>query len=220
MKERLFPSEIKAKVSNAGIIAVIEINDIDKAVPVAESLLEGGITAIELALRTEVAWEALKRIAENVPEMMIGVGTVIKPGQAEMAKNLGASFGVSPGLNSQIVQEAMNCDFPFVPGIATPSELENAYDLGCDVLKFFPAEPTGGISYLKSLNSPFEYLNLSYIPLGGLSEKSIVEYASLPSVLAIGGSWIAKRDLIAQEAWGRITDHAKQAIQLWKNIRG
>ena len=126
MKERLFPSEIKAKVSNAGIIAVIEINDIDKAVPVAESLLEGGITAIELALRTEVAWEALKRIAENVPEMMIGVGTVIKPGQAEMAKNLGASFGVSPGLNSQIVQEAMNCDFPFVPGIATPSELENA----------------------------------------------------------------------------------------------
>jgi 2-dehydro-3-deoxyphosphogluconate aldolase/(4S)-4-hydroxy-2-oxoglutarate aldolase len=202
-----------------GIIAVLEIDDPEDAVPLCRALVAGGISAIELALRTEAAEPSIERIANGVPEMTIGIGTIIKSGQAQRVKKLGAAFGLAPGFNPAIVEEAKQAGLPFVPGIATPSELEAALAVGAGILKFFPAEPSGGVSYLKSLNNPYNYLKLSYIPLGGVTEENIGQYANCPQVLAIGGTWIAQRPLIKAKQWDKISRSASRAITIWQAYR-
>jgi 2-dehydro-3-deoxyphosphogluconate aldolase/(4S)-4-hydroxy-2-oxoglutarate aldolase len=216
----VMPKEIQDEIAKEGIIAVIEIESEKNAVPLARALLEGGITIIELMLRTPAAIPSISLIAKEVPQMYIGVGTIIEAGQASaVKKESGVRFGVSPGINREIVKEAVTADLPFVPGIATPSELEQAISLGCRVVKFFPAEGMGGLSYLKSINAPYNHLGIKYIPLGGVSVDNLASYAQFSSLLAIGGSWIASKDLITAQNWNEITRRAREAKNIWRNSR-
>jgi 2-dehydro-3-deoxyphosphogluconate aldolase/(4S)-4-hydroxy-2-oxoglutarate aldolase len=212
--------EIALKLEEKGIIAVLEIERETDAAPVAEALREGGITAIELALRTPASEPSITIIAEKVPEMMIGIGTIIEQGQAARIKCCpGVAFGVSPGINAGIVKEAISCGLPFAPGIATPSELELALSLGCRIVKFFPAESMGGLTFLKSMDAPYKHLGVRYIPLGGVSQDNLASYAAVKQIIAVGGSWIANKELIKAGAWKDITGRAKAAKETWDNIR-
>jgi 2-dehydro-3-deoxyphosphogluconate aldolase/(4S)-4-hydroxy-2-oxoglutarate aldolase len=214
------PKEVEDRIASEGIIAVLEVENEQNAVPTARALLEGGITVIELALRTPAAIPSISLIAKEVPQIYIGIGTIIESGQAAMVKKEGAvRFGVSPGLNPEIVKEAATAGLPFAPGIATPGELEQAISLGCRVVKFFPAESMGGLSYLKSINAPYNYLGIRYIPLGGISVNNLRDYANFKPVLAIGGSWIANKELINAQSWKEITKRAKEAKAIWDDNR-
>jgi 2-dehydro-3-deoxyphosphogluconate aldolase/(4S)-4-hydroxy-2-oxoglutarate aldolase len=214
------PKEIQDEIAKEGIIAVLEIEDERNAVPLAKALLEGGITVIELALRTPAAFPSIALIAKEVPQMYIGIGTIIEPGQAAMVKKEnGVRFGVSPGINPEIVKEAIAVGLPFAPGIATPSEIEQAISLGCRVVKFFPAEGMGGLNYLKSINGPYNHLGMKYIPLGGVTVDNLASYAQFSPILAIGGSWIAPKDLINAQNWTEITKRAKEAKEIWNSNR-
>ena len=210
---------IQQKIARNGIVAVLEIDSEKDAVPVAQALIAGGVTAIELALRTEAAEPSIPLIRKEVPDMMIGIGTVILPGQASRVKERGAVFAVAPGLNEAIVREAQNCGLPFAPGVSTATEIEAAYALGCTFLKFFPAAPLGGVSYLKSVSAPYKHLGLRYFPLGGITEDNMSEYVSLAQVSAVGGTWIASRDLIQKKDWAEIERRAARAVELWNKAR-
>lgn len=218
MKE-VMSTEVQIALAKCGVVAVLEIDNVADAIPTAQALVASGITVIELALRTEAAMSAIEAIHREVPEMMIGSGTVILPGQAAQVKKAGAAFGVSPGFNRLIVEEAIKCDLPFAPGIATATDIEAAIAVGCKVLKFFPAAPMGGVSYLKSVAAPYMHLGLKYFPLGGVTEENLTEYAAMPNVISIGGSWIAKRDLIKAKNWSEIEKRARKAVESWETAR-
>jgi len=212
--------EVQDVIAKEGIIVVLEIESEQNAVPLAKALLEGGVTVIELVLRTPAAVPSISLISKEVPQMYIGVGTIIEAGQAAMVKKeSGVRFGVSPGLNPEIVREAIAADMPFAPGIATPSELEQAISLGCRTVKFFPAEGMGGLSYLKNIDGPYNHLGIKYIPLGGISPDNLASYAQFSPVLAIGGSWIANKELINARNWKEITKRAREAKEIWHGIR-
>ena len=197
---------------------MVVIDDAEAAVPLARALLAGGISVIELTLRTSSAFESLKNIREQCPEMTAGLGTVISTRQVEQAAAAGAAFAVAPGLNPKIVHAAHAAGLPFAPGIVTPSDIEGALELGCKLLKFFPAEPSGGIAYLNSIAGPYAHLGLEYIPLGGLDENNFTRYLALKNVPAVGGSWIAPRDLIQNRAWTTITGNARRAIERTQDL--
>jgi 2-dehydro-3-deoxyphosphogluconate aldolase/(4S)-4-hydroxy-2-oxoglutarate aldolase len=212
--------ELCNRMYQSGVIAVLIIDDVKDAVPLARALLEGKVDIMELTLRTPAAMDALQEIKNNVPEMMVGIGTVLTPDQVKQITKLGAAFGVAPGLNPDVVKTAQKEGLPFSPGIVTPSEIERAIELGCNVLKYFPAEPAGGLTYLKSMANPYNHLELKYVPLGGLNQSNFKAYLESPSILAVGGSWIAKRDVIQKNDWKTITNNARQASQVVKNLRG
>ncbi|MFT6863558.1 MAG: 2-dehydro-3-deoxyphosphogluconate aldolase/(4S)-4-hydroxy-2-oxoglutarate aldolase [Akkermansiaceae bacterium] len=194
------------------IIAVVIIDDPLCAVPLAKTLWEAGIRAIELTLRTPTAFDSLAAIRRECPEMCVGLGTVLTPAQVDRAVEGHADFAVAPGLNSRVVEAARESDLPFAPGIATPSEIEAALELGCRTLKFFPAEPSGGVRYLTSMAAPYAHLGVSYLPLGGLNAENFTRYLSLEIVSAVGGSWIAPRLLIQGQDWKAIGENARTAM--------
>ncbi|MCL2210116.1 MAG: bifunctional 4-hydroxy-2-oxoglutarate aldolase/2-dehydro-3-deoxy-phosphogluconate aldolase [Treponema sp.] len=210
--------DIQDEIAKSGIIAVLEIEDEKNAVPAAKALLEGGITVVELALRTPAAIPSISLIAKEVPQICIGIGTIIEAGQAALVKKEnGVRFGVSPGLNPEIVKEAIASGLPFAPGIATPGELERAISFGCRTVKFFPAEGMGGLNYLKSINAPYNHLGVRYIPLGGINIDNLGSYAGFKPVLAVGGSWMAAKETIKSNNWKEITKRAKEAVEIWRN---
>jgi 2-dehydro-3-deoxyphosphogluconate aldolase/(4S)-4-hydroxy-2-oxoglutarate aldolase len=214
------PQDVQDRIAKEGIIAVLEIESEQNAVPTAKALLEGGVSVIELTLRTSAAIPSIKLIEKEVPQMFVGIGTIIEPGQAAMVqKESGVRFGVSPGINPVIVKEAIEAGLPFAPGIATPSELELAISLGCRVVKLFPAGGMGGLSYLKNINAPYNHLGIRYIPLGGVTVDNLEDYAKYDPVIAVGGSWLAPKDLIKSQDWKEITRRAKEAKSIWDNIR-
>ena len=219
MESKVFHLDVLERVKNSGIIAVLEIEDTENAIPVVDALLEGGISAVELTLRTPSALESIRKISESRPEMTVGVGTVIFSEQLDDIVKAGAHFGVAPGLNPDILSKARGLGYSFAPGVVTPSELEIALSHGCKVLKFFPAEPSGGILYLKSINNPYAYLGLSYIPLGGVNLSNLADYAGMKEVIAVGGTWISKRNLINDRDWKTITLNAVDAKKIWDDIR-
>jgi 2-dehydro-3-deoxyphosphogluconate aldolase / (4S)-4-hydroxy-2-oxoglutarate aldolase len=202
------------------IIAVLVIDEVEDAVPVAESLVAGGVKAIELTLRTPAALKCIEAISKNVGDIKVGAGTVIFKEQVREVRDAGAEFAVSPGLNPDIVRTAKEIGLPFAPGIATPSDIETALHLGCITLKFFPAEPSGGMAYLKSMSAPYNYLNISYVPLGGIGPGNMQEYLVNSFVPAIGGSWLAKRDVIAAKEWKTIERNAAEAMRLAVEAKG
>lgn len=216
--KNIFPEPLLERLRWHKIIAVVVIDDSEAAIPLAKALLDGGISAIELTLRTPSAFESLRLIRERFPEMMAGLGTVISTEQVKLAVEAGAAFAVAPGLNPKVVLAAEQAGLPFAPGIVTPSDIENAIDLGCRLLKFFPAESSGGITYLNSITGPYAHLGLEYIPLGGLDENNFVRYLELKNVPAVGGSWIAPRGLIQSADWSTITANARGAIERIKKL--
>ena len=214
------PHKVQNEIAKEGIIAVLEIESEKNAVPLAKALLEGGVTIIELTLRTPAAIPSISLIEKEVPQMYMGIGTIIEAGQAAMVKKeSGVRFGVSPGINPEIIREAIAADLPFAPGIATPSELEQAISLGCRVVKVFPAEGMGGLSYIKSIDGPYNHLGVKYIPLGGVSPDNLPSYAKFSPVIAVGGSWIANKDLINARDWKEITKRAREAKEIWHSVR-
>jgi 2-dehydro-3-deoxyphosphogluconate aldolase/(4S)-4-hydroxy-2-oxoglutarate aldolase len=207
------------KIYRTGVIAVLVIERAEDAVPLARSLLAGGIDSIELTLRTPAALEALRRIKAEVPEILCGIGTILTPEQAKEAAAAGAAFGVAPGMNPRVVQAARQIGLPFAPGVVTPSDIELALELGCRLLKFFPAEPSGGLKYLKSMAAPYAHLNVRFIPLGGLESSHIATYLKEPIIPALGGSWLAPRDVIRKQDWQTITANAREATNLVAQVR-
>ncbi len=216
----LFPDELSAQLYHSGVIAVLMIDDAADAVPVARALLAGGVDGIELTLRTSVAMEALRRIRAELPEMMVGVGTILSPQQVHEVKEAGASFGVSPGMNPRVVAEAARIGLPFAPGVCTPTDIELAVEQGCRLMKFFPSEPCGGLPYLRTIAAPFAHLGVKYIPLGGVGAGNAEHYLREPCVQALGGSWLAPRELIAKKDWAAITANAREASEIVKRVRG
>lgn len=214
------PKDLKETIERAGIIAVLVVDDPAHAVPLAKTLMDNGITAMELTLRTETALTSLKNIRKELPGMLAGVGTLLKPEQVPQALGSGAAFAVAPGFNPRVVVKAAEAGLPFAPGISTPSELEGAIEKDCNVFKFFHAERMGGPAYLKAINGPYAFLDLKYIPLGGLTADNMKGYLELPEVLALGGSWIAPRDLIQAEDWSAIGKNAAEAVRKYEEVRG
>ncbi len=209
----VFPQELQAKIERAGVLAVLVIDEVKHAVPVAEALLRGGIDSVELTLRTDAALEAVKAIKENVPAMTVGCGTVLTVKQLEEVRDAGADFGVSPGLNPRTLERAREVGLPFAPGIATASDVELALEFGCRLLKFFPCETSGGLKHLKVLAAPFRHLGVKFVPLGGVNLGNLTAYLEDRELIAaVGGSWLAPRDLIADEDWEAIEVRARQAM--------
>lgn len=217
---RISTSDLHKRLYSSGVIAVLIVDDPNDAVPLARALHSGGVDCIELTLRTESAIESVQRIAKEVPEVVVGVGTILTPQQVDAANDAGADFGVAPGMNPRVVQRAKEIGLPFSPGVCTPTDIEMALELGCRVLKFFPSEPSGGLNYLKSAAAPYMHLGVKYIPLGGVNAKNAEEYLNDSNVLALGGSWLGPRDLIQKKDWGAITQLASDAAEIVRRVRG
>jgi len=203
-----------ARLKESRIVAVVMIEDVDHAVPLAQALLRGGVKAIELTLRTEAAIEGLKNIAAQVREMLVGGGTILSPEQVQEVYEAGAAFGVSPGTNPRVLAAAREFGLPFAPGISTPSDIEVALEYHCSVLKFFPAEGLGGLSYLQNIAGPYRHLKLRYLPLGGVNEGSLAQYMTSPDVSAVGGSRLPPKAMLDAQDWSGIEALAKRAAEL------
>lgn len=215
----LFHPQLAAAIEKTGIVAVLVIDDADDAVPLARALLDGGVNAIELTLRTPAALDALRAIRAGVPEVIAGVGTILTTGQVCQAFAAGAAFGVSPGCNPGVLAAARETGLSFAPGILTPSDIEVALEHGCRLLKFFPAESSGGLAYLKAISAPYTHLGLRFMPLGGLNAKNMTSYLADPGIAALGGSWLAPRELIKARDWKEITALSAEAAQIIASIR-
>ncbi len=202
--------EILKKIGLYGIVPVIKIDDVDKAVPLARALCEGGLPVAEVTFRTACAAEAIKRITEQFPNMLVGAGTVLTPEQADQAVAAGAKFIVSPGLNPRVVKHCVEIGVPITPGCANPSDIEAALELGLDVVKFFPAEAAGGLPMIKAMSAP--YGNLKFMPTGGLNESNILSYLKFNKILACGGSYMVSGDLIEAGDFAKITELTKNAV--------
>ena len=214
-----FSPELAARIERAGILAVLIVERVSDAVPVAKALLDGGIDAIELTLRTEAALGAIKEIRAKVPEMLVGVGTVLTPAQVVQAKEAGGAFAVAPGFNRRVVEAAQKEGLSFAPGVATPTDIEAALEVECRLLKFFPCEVSGGLPFLKNIAAPYQHLDLKYIHLGGINAKNMATYLADPLIAALGGSWLAPRDAMRAGDWKTITNLAAEAATTIKNIR-
>ena len=200
------------------VVPVVVIDDAEKAVPVAKALVAGGLPVIEVTMQTAAAPEAISAIAEQVPEAVIGAGTVLSSDQATQIVAAGAKFIVSPGLHEDVVATANKLDVPIIPGIATATELQQAWNLGLRILKFFPAEQAGGIAMIKSLASVFR--DVVFMPTGGVSPANLHTYLEVPAVLACGGSWLTPAAAIADGDFERITTLASEALAIAKKVRG
>ncbi|GAA7265000.1 bifunctional 4-hydroxy-2-oxoglutarate aldolase/2-dehydro-3-deoxy-phosphogluconate aldolase [Helicobacter pylori] len=194
------------------IVPVVVIENIKDAVPLAQSLVEGGIHIIEVTLRSSCALEAIELIAKNVPKMRVGAGTILNPTQLEQAQNRGAEFLISPGLTIKLLEYAKKKDMPLIPGVSSSSEVMQALELGYSALKFFPAEYCGGVKLLNAFNGPFK--GVKFCPTGGISADNMRSYLNLENVLCVGGSWLTPKNLIQNKEWDKITEICKRSLAL------
>ena len=200
-----------------GIIPVLEIDAAERAQPLAEALSAGGLPITEITLRTDAALASIRVIARNVADVIVGAGTVINREQAEAARDAGAQFLVSPGMAEDVVIWAQENQIPVLAGAVTPTEMICGINLGLDILKFFPAETIGGVSAIQAMSDPFPQLR--FIPTGGIKRENAAEYLQHPKIHAVGGSWMAKRQMIAEGRFDEITYMAKEASDLVKQVR-
>ena len=202
------------------VIPVIAIDSADSALPLADALLEGGLPVAEITFRTAAAAEVIAKIAKERPDMILGAGTVLTAENLGRACDAGAKFGVAPGLNQDVVAEAAHRGLPFMPGVITPTEVEQALALGLKLLKFFPAEAFGGLKVIKALAAPYGHAGVKFMPTGGVSVANLADYLAEKTVACVGGTWIASREAIAEKKWAQIKDNCKAAIEIVKKIRG
>ena len=205
------------RLKETGIIPVVSINDADNAKPLAEAVYTGGLSCIEVTFRTAAAKQAIRNIKDNCPDMFILAGTVLSTAQADEAMEAGASMIVAPGLNPKVAAYCKEKGYPYIPGICTPSEIETAMDLGYKIVKFFPAEASGGIKMLEAFHAP--YRDVEFMPTGGINIETAKEYLKKDYILCVGGSWIAKADMIDKRQFEEIKESAKQAAELVRSIR-
>lgn len=198
------------KIQKLGIVPVVVLNDAADAEPVAKALCEGGLPVAEVTFRTDAAEESIRIMKEKFPEMLVGAGTVLTTEQAERAINAGAEFIVSPGFNPTVVKYCLEKGVPMTPGCNNPSAMEGALELGLDVVKFFPAEASGGLKAIKAMAAA--YVNLKFMPTGGVNAKNINEYLAFPKIIACGGSWMVSGDLIKNKEFDKITELTREAV--------
>lgn len=204
---KLSPAEVFA----AGpVVPVLVINDVDKAVPLAKALMAGGIKVLEVTLRTPVALDVIKKIAQEVPDALIGAGTVTNAQQLKAVTEAGAKFAISPGMTADLLKAGMDSEIALIPGISSTSDLMKGKDAGYTHLKFFPAEASGGVKAIKSISGPFP--DVTFCPTGGIGPNNYQDYLALPNVQCVGGSWVAPDDAIEAGDWDRITQLAKDAV--------
>ncbi len=214
-----FSPALRDRIRQSGVIAVLVIERPEHAVRLARALLAGGVTAMELTLRTSAAMDCLRAVAAEVPEMLAGAGTIIESRQVTEVLAAGGQFGVAPGTNPEVIREAARVGLPFAPGVMTPTDIDTAVRLGCRDLKFFPAVPSGGLAMLAALKAPYAHLGVRYIPLGGITADNLPQWLADADVPAVGGSWLAKKELIEAESWDRITQLASAATAAVRALR-
>ena len=204
--------EIFEKLSLAGLVPVIKVEDALDAVPLCKALADGGLPVAEITFRTAAAEESIKRVKDALPDVMLGAGTVLTVDQVKKAVNAGAAYIVSPGLNPQVVGYCVDNGIPILPGCANPSDIETALSFGLDTVKFFPAEAAGGIKFIKAISAP--YGSMKFVPTGGINEANLLDYISFNKVVAVGGSWMVPSDAVKAKDFGKITQLTRQAIKL------
>lgn len=208
------------RVAALGIVPVIAIENLDAALPLADALLQGGLPVVEITFRTAAAAEVIRKIAQERPQLVVGAGTVLTPANLEAAKASGAAFAVAPGLNPQIVKQAQQMGLPFVPGVATPSDIEQGLALDCKLLKFFPAEALGGVPMIEALSAPYKHAGVRFMPTGGVNTGNLETYLRLGTVAAVGGTWIAKTEDLLAGKWDDIRQRCRAALEIVAKARG
>ncbi len=197
-----------------GVVPVLAIENVEAALPLANALLQGGLPVVEITFRTAAAAEVIRVLAQECPRLVVGAGTVLTPANLKSAKDSGAAFAVAPGLNPDIVKRARDVGLPFVPGVATPTDIEMGLALGCKLLKFFPAEALGGVAMLEALSAPFQHTGLRFMPTGGLNLANLESYLKLQTVAAAGGTWIARKQDLLDGQWAEIRDRCIAALEI------
>ena len=211
-------NEVLEKLGQYGIVPVVVLNDSKDAAPLADALCDGGLACAEVTFRTEAAADSIRIMTEKHPEMLVGAGTVLTTKQVDEAVNAGARFIVSPGLNPTVVKYCIEKNIPITPGVATPSEMEQAIDLGLNLVKFFPAEPSGGLAMINAVAAP--YTMLKFMPTGGINPNNVKDYLNSDKIFACGGSWMVKGNLINNGDFDKIKELTKEAVNIVKEIRG
>lgn len=209
--------EVLTKIQEIGIVPVVSLENAKDAAPLANALCDGGLACAEVTFRTDAAEEAIRIMAHQFPDMLIGAGTILTTKQVDRAAAAGAKFIVSPGFNPKIVNYCKEKGILIIPGICTPSELEQALEYGLDVVKFFPAEPAGGLSMIKALSAP--YPNMKFMPTGGINPENVKNYLHFHKIIACGGSWMVKDNLITSGNYAEVTKLAQEAVAIVKEIR-
>lgn len=200
------------QLSLAGLVPVIKIKDAQDAVPLCRALKNGGLPVAEITFRTDAAQEAIRRVHEALPDVLLGAGTVLTCEQADLAWQAGAGYIVSPGLNPVVVRHCIERGYPVLPGCANPSDIETALSLGLKTVKFFPAEALGGLKLIKAMAAP--YGDVRFVPTGGINEKNLPDYLAFPKIAACGGSWMVPDDAIESKDWARIERLAREAVHV------
>ena len=201
-----------------GIIPVVVLDDAKDAEPLGRALMEGGLPCAEVSFRTAGAEESIRIMSEKFPDMLVGAGTVLTTEQVDRAVAAGAKFIVSPGINPKVVEYCVKKNIPITPGTCNPSNVETALEFGLDVVKFFPAEPAGGLKYIKAIAAP--YVGMKFMPTGGINAENVKDYLKYDRILACGGSWMVKGDLIKAGDFEKIKELTAEAAQIVKDIRG
>ena len=205
------------RIKSCGIVPVIALDDAGAAVPLAKALLAGGIDVAEITFRTAAAEESIRLISEQVPEVLVGAGTVLTIDQAERAARAGAQFLVSPGLDVDLINKARELDVFMLPGAVTPTEIINGLKEGIELFKFFPAVNYGGLKTIKSLAAPFT--QITFIPTGGVNADNLAEYLTYDRIASVGGSWICPKNFINEGKWEEIMDLAREAVSVRDRVR-
>ena len=204
-------NEVLEKIQKIGIVPVVVLDDAKDAAPLAKALCEGGLPCAEVTFRTAAAEESIRIMAKEFPEMLVGAGTVLTTEQVDRAVNAGAKFIVSPGLNPTVVKYCVDKGIPVTPGTSNPSDVEAAISLGLDVVKFFPAEQAGGLNMIKAMAAP--YTQMKFMPTGGINAKNLNSYLAFDKILACGGSWMVKKELVTAGEFDKIRDLTREAVQ-------
>lgn len=202
--------KVLISIKKMGIVPVVKLDRAEDAKPLAKALYEGGLPCAEVTFRTDAAEEAIRIMTKEYPDMLVGAGTVLTTEQVDRAVDAGATFIVSPGLNPRIVKYCISKGIPVTPGCANPSDIEQAIELGLEVVKFFPAEAAGGLNMIKAMSAP--YVNMQFMPTGGINEKNLITYLDFPKIIACGGSWMVSDELIKNKDFDRIRELTKEAV--------
>lgn len=210
-------NEVLEKIQKIGIVPVVVLNDAKDAAPLAKALCDGGLPCAEVTFRTDAAEESIRIMAEQFPNMLVGAGTVLTTDQVDRAVAAGAKFIVSPGLNPKIVRYCVEKNIPITPGTTNPSDIEQAIECGLEVVKFFPAEPAGGLKYIRAIAAP--YTMMKFMPTGGINPQNVREYLAYDRIAACGGSWMVKNTMIENNEFDRIEELVKEAIEIVKESR-
>ncbi len=210
--------EVYERIAELRVVPVVAVESVESAIPFADALIAGGLPIAEITFRTAAAAEVIKVLSAERPELLIGAGTVTTPEQARAAQECGATFAVAPGFNPRVVRTALEIGLPFSPGVMTPSDIEGAVEAGVTTLKFFPAGAAGGIPMLRSLAAPYSHLGVRFIPTGGVSLDNLADYLGESSVMAAGGTWLARKEAISAGNWDEIAANCRQVCELVKSL--